>query len=287
MADLLLHSMSEFKEILNHAMYLKKPKNIVEIGSEYGGSTKVLLEYAKGNNAYVYIIDPSPYVDLDVVLKDFEGYYTHIKELSLIALLKIKNIDMCFIDGDHNYYTVFNELKCLITSNPKVWIFLHDVKWPCGYRDLYYNPNVIPNKSLHNYSYSNCINENNEVDAKGGFNGNGNFAFANQYGGKKNGVKSAVDDFILENNAYYYNEIDPVMGLGLIVPVSDMDSSVLILRPYQNYLINTLEKNRIELYVKYLQLIAQTEKARRKREENILFRISRKISNKINYRKFY
>ena len=287
MANLLLHSMSEFKEILNNAMYLKKPKNIVEVGSEYAGSTKVLLEYAKKNDAHVYIIDPSPYVDLDVVLKDFKGYYTHIKELSLVALPKIKNVDMCLIDGDHNYYTVSNELKCLMKNNLKAWVFLHDVKWPCGFRDLYYNPNSIPQEYLHEYSYDNCINEKNEIDEEGGFNGCRKFAFANHYGGKENGVKCAVNDFILKNPEYYYNEIEPVMGLGLIVPKSDMEYSDLILKPYQNYLISTLEKNRIDLYIKHLQLISKTEKERKRRENNILFRISRKISNKFNYRKFY
>ncbi len=286
MADLLLHSMAEFKDIFGHAMYLKKPKNIVEIGSEYGGSTKVLLDYAKNNGAHVYIIDPFPYVDLAIVLKEFDGHYTHIKELSLDVLPKLKDIDMCFIDGDHNYYTVFNELNCLIPRNPGIWIFLHDVKWPCRYRDMYYNPDTIPTEHLKDFNYSNSINENNEIDKRGGFTGVGKFAFANQYGGKNNGVKKAIDNFLLENSDYYYNEIEPVMGLGLIVPKYNKEYSIEILEPYQNHLMKTLEKNRIELYVRYLQLISELERARKEREDNILFRISRKISKKFDYKKF-
>lgn len=286
MAELLLHSMAEFKDIFDRAMYLKKPKTIVEIGSEYGGSTKVLLNYAKSNNAHVYIIDPYPYTDLAVVLEGFEGHYTHIKELSLNALPKIQNIDMCFIDGDHNYYTVFNELNNLIPINPNIWIFLHDVKWPCRYRDMYYSPKTIPKKYLHEHSYTNFINENNEVDESGGFSGAGEFAFANDYGGESNGVKKAIDDFLLKNLDYHYNEIEPVMGLGLIVHKDNKEKSIEILKPYQNNLINSLERNRIELYVRHLQVIREFEKKCKEREGNILFKIARKISNKLNYKKF-
>lgn len=287
MAELLLHSMSNFREIFNISMELKKPKRLVEIGSEYGGSTKVLLEYAKSNNAHLYIIDPMPYVDLDLELKEYFGYFTLIKELSVNALSELSNIDMYFIDGDHNYYTVSQELNHILVTNPNSWIFMHDVNWPWGYRDLYYNPKTIPENFLHEYTYTYSINERNEIDERGGFNGVGEFAFAKKFGGEKNGVKKAIEDIIFNNKNYFYNEISAVMGLGLIVPESDKEYSVNILKPYQNELINTLEKNRIELYIKHLQLIYKIEKEYKVRERNILFRISRKISNKINYRKFH
>ena len=86
MADYLLHSMAEFKPIFEQALQYKKPKKIVEIGTEYAGSSKVLLDYAVQNNAYVYLIDPYPYVNLEQELKKYQGYFTHIAQLSLEAL---------------------------------------------------------------------------------------------------------------------------------------------------------------------------------------------------------
>ena len=54
-------------------------------------------------------------------------------------------MDAALIDGDHNWYTVYNELRLLARGAPgpparrcRVLI-LHDVGWPYGRRDLYYD----------------------------------------------------------------------------------------------------------------------------------------------------
>ena len=53
------------------------------------------------------------------------------------------------IDGDHNWYTVVNELRMLRDNaragrEPLPVLILHDVGWPYGRRDLYYDPSTIP-----------------------------------------------------------------------------------------------------------------------------------------------
>lgn len=259
MANLLLHSMSNFKPIFEEAFALRKPKKIVEIGSEYGGSTKVFLEYAKAYDAHLYIIDPFPYIDINEELKSFRGYFTHIKKLSLDALPKMENIDLFIIDGDHNYYTVINELSIIYKNNPTTWCFLHDVAWPWGYRDLYYNPELIPEKQRHEYTYDDGVDANNSLISRGGFYGAGKFAFAKQYGGDKNGVKKAIEDFLLYNDNLFYNQINAIMGLGLIVPKEDAQFSIDILKPYQNLLIDNMEKNRIELYCHLLKMQSDSQ----------------------------
>lgn len=279
MADFLLHSMAEFKPVFEQVFEIKKPKKILEIGSEYGGSTKVLLDYAKKNNAYVYIVDPYPYVDLAVELKEYEGFYTHIKKLSLEALDDIQDLDMFVVDGDHNYYTVYHELTKIYQNNPTAWTLLHDVRWPWAYRDLYYSPENIPEEWRHEYTYDHGVDADNNLVHKGGFIGAGAFAIAKQHGGERNGVKKAIEDFLRDNDGYFYNEITPIMGMGFIVPVADKEHSVNIMKPFQNQLFENMERNRIELYVRLLELQNQGQ-------DNMLYRVARKASKLIGYKPF-
>ena len=58
-------------------------------------------------------------------------------------------MDAALIDGDHNWYTVYNELKLLAATAREAdaalpVLVLHDVGWPYGRRDLYYAPEQIP-----------------------------------------------------------------------------------------------------------------------------------------------
>lgn len=254
MADFLLHSMSEFKPIFDEAMRLRQPKKMVEIGSEYAGSTKVILDYAKASGAHLTVIDPAPYVDLAEVLSPYVGHFDLLKELSVNALPKLHDIDMFFVDGDHNYYTVWHELIYIYQNNPSAWVFLHDVAWPCAYRDLYYNPSAIPTEYLHEYTYTDGVGADNQLIKNGGFHGAGLYSWAVKHGGERNGVKKAIEDFLSQQPQLFYNQINAVMGLGLIVPMQDKALSCQLMQPYQNSLLDSMEKNRIELYLRVLEL---------------------------------
>lgn len=286
MADYLLHSMAEFKPIFEQALQYKKPKKIVEIGTEYAGSSKVLLDYAVQNNAHVYLIDPYPYVNLEQELKKYQGYFTHIAQLSLEALKDLVEIDFFFIDGDHNYYTVSNELALIYSKNPSVWTFLHDVAWPCDFRDMYYNPATLSTTDIHEYTYQDGVDKNNHIVKNGGFHGAGKFAWAKKYGGERNGVKKAIEDFLKDNAQYSYNQMNAVMGLGLITPKDEKALSDILFTPYQNQLIESMEKNRIELYIKVLELQHHLDIKNREQNNNRLFRIARKLSKIMNYKPF-
>ena len=56
----------------------------------------------------------------------------------------IDRADAVLIDGDHNWHTVYNELK--IVDEFQVWpiTLLHDIDWPYGRRDVYYDPSTVP-----------------------------------------------------------------------------------------------------------------------------------------------
>ena len=56
---------------------------------------------------------------------------------------------MALVDGDHNWYTVVNELRLIAATSagagePLPVLICHDVGWPYGRRDLYYAPEQIP-----------------------------------------------------------------------------------------------------------------------------------------------
>ncbi|MGB9979584.1 class I SAM-dependent methyltransferase, partial [Methanobacterium sp.] len=89
---------------------------IIEIGSDTGINTRSILEYCKKYNARMTAIDPFPKFDVDKfksIYGDRFGIYT---ELSLSRLPLLENYDVILLDGDHNWYTVYNELKIIEKS---------------------------------------------------------------------------------------------------------------------------------------------------------------------------
>src|SRR4030095_15002937 len=131
--------------------------------------------------------------------------------------------DAYLIDGDHNYHTVSGELQAIqdacdvfgLSSFPLV--VLHDVGWPAGRRDQYYNPDRIPAHARQPYSWDVGVRIG-EVDAgRGGVRGEGAFAGALAEGGPHNGVRTAVEDFVAAHPSLQLFTVDVVFGLGVIV----------------------------------------------------------------------
>ncbi|EZP47355.1 class I SAM-dependent methyltransferase [Delftia sp. RIT313] len=254
MADKLLHSMSCFSELINKILEQCMPRNIVEVGSEYAGSTKILAAYAASNKATLHVIDPAPKADPDLILADFKGAYQFIREKSLDVLPKL-NADIYFLDGDHNYWTVFNELKSIYSINPNAWVVLHDVGFPCARRDMYYNPFSIPKEGLHEFSYDHGVNlEKGSVQYRSGFWGAGHYAIALSSDTPRNGVLTAIEDFMQNRGELHYESIPLIFGLGVITPKTNRDFIQRILQPYQGELCHILETNRLDLYNEVLRL---------------------------------
>lgn len=254
MADKLLHSMSCFSELFNRILEHCAPRSIVEVGSEYAGSTKILAAYAAQNKATLHVIDPAPKADPDLVLQEFRGAYQFIREKSLDALPRL-NADIYFLDGDHNYWTVFNELKSIYDTNPNAWVVLHDVGFPCARRDMYYDPAGIPKEGLHECSHDHGVNlETGAVQYRAGFWGAGHYAIALDSNTPRNGVLTAIEDFMRNRHELHYDSIPLIFGLGVIAPSANREFIKEILQPYQGELCQILEKNRLDLYNEILRL---------------------------------
>jgi hypothetical protein len=263
--NLLIHSMSEFSDIILQTLALAEARSITEIGAEFGGMSSTLASYADMHKGRLVTIDPSPKQEfLDWMARNPQ--IEHIAQTSLEAIGSVRNTDAWLVDGDHNWYTVYEEIKliheaCERDEKPPL-IFFHDVCWPCGRRDTYYAPDRIPAQFRQSYTYDGGVFPGRRETFFGrGFRGMGQFAMAKQEGGPRNGVKTAIEDFISDVNAQgrelAYAEVPGVFGLGVLfsmdAPWSDSVANFLL--PYHNnQLIAKLEENRLANYLRVIEI---------------------------------
>ena len=141
------------------------------------------------------------------------------KTISLEALpLASGSFDCILIDGDHNWYTVYNELR-LIRERELLriggMIFFHDVSWPYGRRDMYYQPELIPTAFRHPYQRKAVVPGKSAL-ADGG-ESDAYLCNATHEGGRRNGVLTAIEDFMKEHQGdYYFWRVRRLNGLGML-----------------------------------------------------------------------
>lgn len=258
---LLLHSLAEFESITLPILELIQAKHIAEIGAEHGGNSKLLFDWVSAQNGTLHSIDPKPSSDFYAWLKDKTHRVNHIEKPSLDGISECGAIDAWFVDGDHNWYTVFNELNLIHESSEKYGtkpvIFLHDVCWPCGRRDMYYAPERIPESYRHPHDWEKGITLDHHDMIDGGFRGHGQLAFAKHAGGEKNGVLTAIEDFLRPHEqTFCFALIPAIFGLGIIFPASHPKAeeiSTFLLPYHQHPLIAALEENRLMNYLKVIE----------------------------------
>ena len=122
---------------------------ILEVGVFEAGNTFQLLEtYPK---AEVVSVDPNQPSRLERLQKDYGERFTFYQGTSLDYLGQCEDgFDVVLIDGDHNRYTVYNELKLLFEGQEQFpLVLLHDIHKPYGRKDFSYNPNTIPDGELN------------------------------------------------------------------------------------------------------------------------------------------
>ncbi len=185
---------SHIRQILDE----HQPKTLLEIGVLRGESTLQLLRWCRDNDAHLTSLDPvawggdlpeeirrpmngykykrgqeqfDDYVveprGLEEVFRNgLEGNWTCVKTRSLdyLNLPEFQGFDMYLIDGDHNYFTVTSELNQIHAKFKAGNVVLfNDVAGTYSRRDLYYDPEFIPDEFR---------------------------------GGRKQGVLTAINDFL-------------------------------------------------------------------------------------------
>jgi len=199
------------------------PKTIVEAGVFRGETTTRLLEFASRSDCVVHAIDPAPGQTLDLAKwqeKYGERFVFH-RQKSLEALHAIEAVDVALIDGDHNWYTVYNELTTLAAraeSEGRTFplTLLHDVDWPYGRRDLYHDPESIPVQHRRPAGHGGLVPGQVGLSETGGMNLGASHALLE--GTERNGVRTALEDFVSEAElALELRSIVGFHGLAILV----------------------------------------------------------------------
>ena len=102
-----------WRTVIEPVFELVRPEVIVEIGSDQGYNTKCLLDFCEKTGATLHVIDPAPGYDASEWQREHGERLVFHEDLSLNALPQIEGFDAMLIDGDHNWYTVYNELKLI------------------------------------------------------------------------------------------------------------------------------------------------------------------------------
>ena len=215
--------------IIEPVLRILQPESIIEIGSDDGKNTANLLEFCEQNDAILHAIDPLPKFDVAAWRERYGRHFVFHRSLSLNALPKIDQFDVVLIDGDHNWYTVFNELKlierrCTVLSQPLPLVILHDIGWPYGRRDLYYNPENIPEAFRKPYKRRGMRPGSAELLEEGGLNVHlCNSIYENNL---QIGVLTAVEDFLKETGqTIELLELPGLSGLAILIPLKLKDQN--------------------------------------------------------------
>ena len=257
---LLLFSLADFGEILLTCLDVAGARSVVEVGSEDGLFTRELARWASATGARISCVEPAPKPEL-VAFCERSPQVELLRQTSTEALSELSAHDAYFLDGDHNYYTVGQELSAIDAatwaSGRPALVFLHDVGWPSGRRDMYYAPDALPAEAVHPYTYDEGVLPGVSESGPGGFRGEGQFAWARVEGGPRNGVLTAIEDFLGSRPHLAFVRVPCIFGLGVLfsssAPYADALRSTLA--PYDdNPLLERLEHNRLTLYLRVLQL---------------------------------
>ena len=209
------YSLGNFFEIWAACFDAAGVRSVIEVGAERGRLTQELLRWAAPGRARVTAIEPAPISDLLELVAEHPELEV-VEETSLEALERLPIADAIVLDGDHNYYTLSNELRLIAerASEGRVPLLMfHDVCWPLARRDQYAAPDRIPAEHRHAYGEDIRLVPGNEGTVERGL----PFEWgALEEGGPANGVMSAIEDLMAEHGGLRLAVIPIFFGCGLL-----------------------------------------------------------------------
>jgi len=200
-----------------------EPAVIVEIGVDFGDNTRNILE-TSGSRAVLHAIDPFPQPDVDQWLGRYPERLVFHRDISLNVIPRLPQFQVGLIDGDHNWYTVFNEFRLIAElhgNDPDRFpvLLFHDVCWPYGRRDLYYAHDRIPPEYRHPSARKGMRWGQSELLQEAGGGLNAQLDNALREGGERNGVLTAIEDAMKQTPIDFdFIRIPAYFGLGILTP---------------------------------------------------------------------
>lgn len=261
-ADSFAYSLSNLAEIIFPCLEAVRPRRVVEVGAFKATTTRDLLEWADQAGCSVTAVEPVPREEL-LELQRERPELELVKETSLDALRHIELGDSIILDGDHNHYTLTNELR-LIDDRAERFplVFLHDVAWPLARRDAYEAPDLIPEQHRQPLSRGVGLAPGESGVVDGGLYYS---CVASREGGPRNGVLTAIEDFMSERSGLRLAVVPAFFGLGVLWPedASWADGVKALVAPWdRNPMVQRLEENRIWHLIARLDLDHELDRER-------------------------
>ena len=209
-------SLANLAEVIVPALDAAGARSVIEVGAYAGDLTRLLVDWAAERGATVVAVDPAPQ-DALVTLADERDELELVRATSVDALERIEPADAVVLDGDHNWWTVTEELRLVErrASGSLPLVLLHDVCWPHARRDDYFDAALIPDEHRH------------PVAGEGGglFPGHPGLRpdglpyprSAAREGGPRNGVRTAVEDFVADREDLRLVVVPAFFGLGVVI----------------------------------------------------------------------
>jgi hypothetical protein len=221
-----------WEPVVSRVLRAASPAVIAEIGARHGETTARLLAFAAESGCVVHSIDPAPsdLFDLNGMRRAYGDRFVFHRSLSLDAIPEIERIDAVLIDGDHNWYTVYNELELLAKQAAAQGrdfplALLHDVDWPYDRRDQYCDPDAIPQQFRQPFTRGGVSPDEESPVERGGLHVSGYHALAANTA--RNGVRTAVEDFLSTNGqGVTFVDIVGFNGLGILVSESQLERNL-------------------------------------------------------------
>ena len=269
-------SLVNLAELLVACLETAGARSVIEVGAYAGDLTGLLVDWAAGSGAEVCAIDPSPQPEL-VELAARHPALGLVRETSLEALRHVELPDAAVIDGDHNWHTVTEELRLIAerAGDQLPLLLFHDVAWPHARRDDYYDPAAIPPDRRQPIEEGGGIYPGVAGLRPGGL----PYRFpAVREGGERNGVLTAVEDFVGEHPGLRLAVVPAFFGLGVVwsaqAPWSG-ELEALLAHWDRNPVLERLEANRVlHLASSHFQMVeAVKAQQRAARQEAVLRRL--------------
>ncbi|RVU04468.1 class I SAM-dependent methyltransferase [Novosphingobium umbonatum] len=250
MSEAFLHSVAEYASLIVDCLAMARAREVVEVTQAPGGIARQIVPYLEQYDGRLTVIDPAPDAEF-LHWQMLQPQVISVAAHSLDAVGLQNDVDAWILDGDHNYHTVSNELRMVSSLADRdgrpVLAFVHDVGWPWGRRDFYGQPDRIPSHARHAAGrHLPAVPD--ELCLWGG----DQAAYAVQEGGPRNGVLSAVEDFLRDSRemdlSLAYAHVPAIFGLGVIYDKAAPYAAALAQRlaPWdRNPLLARMEDNRL------------------------------------------
>jgi hypothetical protein len=257
------YSLANLGELLFGCLDAVGAKSVLEIGGYKGELTSELLDWADRSGARITSLDPEPPEELLELGKQRPELELLLKT-SHDALREVELPDAIVVDGDHNYYTLSEELRIVGERAPGAEIPLmmfHDVGWPHARRDTYYVPERIPEEHRQPLAREVYLSP-----TEPGISEDGGLPFvctAEREGGPANGTLTALEDFVNTRQGMRLATVPAFFGFGVLwhTEAPWADAVAEIVDPWDRHpLLDRLEANRVSQIVERSRDLVRAKK---------------------------